>query len=515
MPVPAVPRRLPLDLAAALALAAAASLALGQDANWDLLNYHLYAPWAWWTGRVGHDLAPALQAYHNPLADLPFYAMVAAQWPPQAIAAALALPAGVAGCFAWRLAGLAFGARPRPLATAAVVAATAIGVTGPNARALLGTTMNEWHAAALLMPALWVVARDLQAGTLRPRAALVAGVLAGAACGLKLTAAGYALAIAVALPLALGPRDGARPALLYAAAVAAGLAATAGPWMATMHALTGNPLFPYFNAAFGAPLLPADWRFPRSFGPQAWWQWLALPFDLVRPPQGYVSEQRYRDARYALVALGALALAIAAWRARRRGRGGPPWPPLARFGAAFWAAAFVLWVALHGIHRYLLLLEVLSGIALVAAALALLPARRRVAGVLVLAVLVIATTRAPSWWRVPFGEAFVTVEAPAIAPGTLVLLHGAPLTFVLPFLPPDARHAGIANGLVDARASGLRRQIAEAVAAQRGPLALLRLRGADASVALASFGLVHDGACTAVASNLARMPIELCPLARR
>ena len=40
----------------------------GQTANWDLRNYHLYGPWAWVTGRLDVDVAPAnIQGFFNPL----------------------------------------------------------------------------------------------------------------------------------------------------------------------------------------------------------------------------------------------------------------------------------------------------------------------------------------------------------------------------------------------------------------------------------------------------------------
>ena len=57
---------------------------LKQDVNWDLQNYHFYNAWAFVHQRLGWDIAPAqLQTYHNPLLDLPYYAMVAADWPPR------------------------------------------------------------------------------------------------------------------------------------------------------------------------------------------------------------------------------------------------------------------------------------------------------------------------------------------------------------------------------------------------------------------------------------------------
>jgi hypothetical protein len=58
------------------------SLGLGQDASWDLKSYHYYNPWAFLNKRAAIDLAPAgIQSFHNPAADLPFYALVASGLP--------------------------------------------------------------------------------------------------------------------------------------------------------------------------------------------------------------------------------------------------------------------------------------------------------------------------------------------------------------------------------------------------------------------------------------------------
>src|SRR5437870_527678 len=102
-------------LVAFIAAAGAGSLLLGQDANWDLQNYHYYNPWAWWHGRIfTQDLAAAqIQTFHNPLLDLPFYWMVTAGWAPRVIAFVLAVPAGIAAFFLCKLLLLMFGDLPR------------------------------------------------------------------------------------------------------------------------------------------------------------------------------------------------------------------------------------------------------------------------------------------------------------------------------------------------------------------------------------------------------------------
>ena len=50
------------------------ALALGQDANWDLRNYHYYNAFAFLNDRYGQDILPSQTPYfYNPLLDVPFY----------------------------------------------------------------------------------------------------------------------------------------------------------------------------------------------------------------------------------------------------------------------------------------------------------------------------------------------------------------------------------------------------------------------------------------------------------
>ena len=63
----------------------ASILWLGQDISWDLRNYHVYNPFAFLFGRMGHDVAVAhVATYYNPLLYLPFYHAVVGL-PPKAV----------------------------------------------------------------------------------------------------------------------------------------------------------------------------------------------------------------------------------------------------------------------------------------------------------------------------------------------------------------------------------------------------------------------------------------------
>lgn len=78
----------------------------GQDACWDLKNYHLYNAWAWLHGRPTTDLAPAgLQSYFSPYLDLP-YAWLALgplkHWP-RVLTAVQGLYTGLAFYMVWAI----------------------------------------------------------------------------------------------------------------------------------------------------------------------------------------------------------------------------------------------------------------------------------------------------------------------------------------------------------------------------------------------------------------------------
>ena len=502
-----------------IVLAGAASILLRQDSNWDLMNYHLYNAWAFVRGRHGLDWAPAqLQSFHSPFLDLPFYALVAADVPPRAIAFLLAVPTGIAWyCFA-RIAAILFAHLPEPTRTAAVVAAVAIGVTAPMAVSLIGTTMNDWYVAALVLAALWLVLRDGDPPAARTRTLALAGLLVGAGAGLKLTGAVYGVGLLAALFAASGAWQARlRAAAVAGAAMAAAFAATAGPWMWLMWSRYANPLFPYFNDVFRSP-----WADPVSFaatrfGPKSAAEWLAFPFLLLVKVEGYVSEPAFRDARPALLYALALAALLAVLLRRPQASAPADAARAWRFVAAFFVASFAAWAVLYRIWRYLVPLELLAGALIAGLIVRLVPARRVVAALAVAFVAVAATAQFPTWWRQRFDAHFLSVTMPPVKPGALVLLvNPEPMSYVLPSFPPDARFAGLVSNFNDpGRTNLLQQAIAAAIRDHRGPLYALAIPpgrdlGADA---LAKMGLARRS-CAEIRTNLRASPLELCELAR-
>ena len=519
-----VPRRAKPWLGATLAivLAGIASIALRQDSNWDLQNYHLYNAWAFVHDRFGIDWAPAqLQSFYSPFLDLPFYALLAADVPPRLIAFALAIPTGIAWYFFARVVAMLFDGSPPEIRAPAVVGAIAIGVTAPMSVSLIGLTMNDWYVAAFVMAAVWLVVRDSSAGALSTATLLAAGALVGAGAGLKLTGSIYCVGLMGGL-LATGGDWHARvrAALIAGCAIAVAFAVTAGPWMWLMYERYGNPVFPYFNDVFRSPWADPVAYSATRFGPSSALEWLVFPFMLLWKLQDYVSEAEFRDARPALLYALALASIALAWR--MRAHAAPMPSPVGnsaawRFIGAFFVTSLVAWALLYRIFRYLVPLELLAGALIVFLLVRLVPRKRVPVALAAAVLLVIVTAKFPTWWRQKFEDHFLTVEMPAIKPDALVLLVAAePMSYVLPSFPADARFAGLVNNFNDPdRKNRLQQTIAMLIRDHRGPLYALAVPpGRDeGGAALASMRLARTS-CQLIRTNLRVSPLELCELRR-
>ena len=499
-----------LVLALAIALAGAASIALRQDSSWDLQNYHYYNAWAFVHRRFGLDWAPAqLQSFYSPFLDLPFYALVAADVPARLIAFLLAVPTGIAWYFSARVAFRMFEPLPDSARRAAVLSAIAIGVTAPMSVSLIGTTMNDWYTAAFVMAALWLVVRGPPAEP-SLRALAAAGALVGLGAGLKLTGSIYCVGLLAAV---VATRASLRSIAAVVAGMGLGFTLTAGPWMALMVERYGNPLFPYYNDLFRSPWADPVTFSATRFGPSSLAEWLAFPFVLLWKLEGYVSEPEFRDARPALLYVLAI-VSLAAWLRR----GARPEPPTHwRFLGAFFVASFLAWALMYRIFRYLVPLELLTGVFIARFVVRIVPARRVGWALAAAVALVIVTSKYPTWWRQKFEDRFLTVSMPPVKPGALVLLVAPePLSYVLPSFPQDARFAGLVSNFNDpGRHNLLQDTIAAAIRDQAGPLYALAVPpGRDVGAeALARMGLAR-ASCSQIRTNLRVSPLELCELRR-
>jgi hypothetical protein len=517
----------PMVLAACLLGAGAASLALDKDVNWDLKNYHFYNPHAFLNGRMAWDVAPAqVQSYLSPVADLPFYAMVKADLRPRVIAFLMASTTAIGAYFLLRLAVLVFPALPRRERLFAVAAAGIIGLTGAAGTSVIGSTMNEWPSAALLIAAVYCAARSLvEQGPHAARRLAWAGFLAGCATGLKLTYGIFGVALVAGIALAAPDRAALRRAAIAAAAMLGGFLVTYGFWAVILWRQFENPFFPFFNGVFKSPWWEPVSFFDRNWGPRDTWEAMFFPMVFARDSH-LVGEVPFRDWRLATLMVVA-ALAGLKWIVLRR-RPSPPAretvcasPLIAwRMLAIFTGLAYLLWMKVFSIYRYLVPIELLAGLLIVAGVLYLLRgATLRWVAITIVAFLLVDTTQRQNWGRIGFGKRYFEVTAPSLPPDSLVILGlSHPMAYAIPFFRADARFVNpYSNFLTNSQRNLLRLRIDDVVRDHKGPLFSLdhRLPLPISNSTLASFGLARDEAsCEVVRSSLDTDAMRVCRLRR-
>ena len=537
MPTASVPSRLPrglrtpqflreagILLATMLFTGALASRLMRQDANWDLRNYHFYNAWAFVHDRLGWDLAPAqLQTFHNPLLDLPFYWMVAADWHPRLISFFMVLPAAVGVFFLAKILRLLFRDQPGRQRWVYPLITFLVGISAAGPVSLLGSTMNDWPGTTLLMIALWLLLRRTEREDARWPALAAAGVLAGIASGLKLTDTVYAVGLCIAL-LAQPPilTRGLRDAVAFGIAAIAGVLLSSGTWMWTLYTHFESPFFPYFNDIVHSPWWDQTRVFRERFGPHTLLGWLSFPLPLFGLSANYVTESPLRDWRLPLIYLALLG-ALVVWLLRRVWPRIPPHAPIPdatgkwRLVLVFSAVSFVVWARMYSVYRYLMPLELLSGAVLVYVLAWSVPRRWLPAAATAVAASAILTVHYPGWSRIDYGEHYFSVSVPPVAPNAAVLLLAdEPLSFVLPFFPADGRFLGANNNINDPwRKNHLAEEVTRIVREHAGPLYSLTTPAGSGAAALDAYQLRRrTGGCASIVSNVSPVPFELCLLER-
>jgi hypothetical protein len=494
----------------------------GKDASWDFRNYHWYLPYAFLHGRLGFDIAVAHQAtYYNPLLDTPFYLLATHLHAWLALGILGAVQGATIVPLYWLCRSLV---RLEPARLIAAILAL-LCMLGSLTLYLAGATYYDNIMSLFVLSGLAVAVanRDiLRSGGASQSfsIAAAAGFLVGAAVGLKLPEAPFAMGFAAAL--AVLPGDGTRRMTRLAGAFAGGVLGFAlfeAFWMAQMLRLTGNPLFPYFNQFFHSPLALAapyrDLRFiPRSLEHQ-------LLFPLLFSIDWRVADDLpFRDIRVG-VAYVLLIATLPLWLITRRREDTLVAPDVAAALFAFAAVSYAIWLKMFAIYRYIVILEMLSPL-LMAAAVGLWPLSARARVLLTAATLlwVQASSRVIAPDRAPPTDPYIQAALPPIPhpDRTMILMTGeAPLGYLVPSLPERIPVLRIDGWLIQPQdGSRLTAEARKRVDSFRGDLFVIADAGEmpRSRDALAVYGLaISAPECRNIESNLGG-PYRFCPLAR-
>jgi len=416
----------------------------GQDAAWDLKNYHLYNAWAFLHDRSSDLTAAGLQGFFNPLLDVPYF-WLGTGWLhgcPRLLSGFQGLWYGATVFVVLRIAARFAEMRGRPFGYVDLLA-VAVGITGTMVVSQTGSSTNEVPLALLVMLGFYVllpIAAPATFGALRR--AFAAGLLCGLAAGLKPTAVVYTPALGAALWLACGGRMAAfKACTVFVSAAFFAFLLAYGWWGWRLYQLTGNPVFPLFNQVFHSSWVAAVGGTDRQFMPKDLGQWLFYPFYWMHR-NAYQGGNTFADSRYAVAMIGAAMLAVTVCTRRARQAAGAP---SVRFLLLFVVFSYLLWLNLYSILRYAVSIEVLTGFVILFALQEALAAARGTEPKLcviwamsALTVLMLAFTRYTDWGHAPYAAVAFDVQPPQIAPGATVLILGQPNAYVAPFFASAA-----------------------------------------------------------------------------
>ena len=521
-----------------IALGAAASVSMGQDVNWDLLNYHISNPNAVLAGRLNTDLDPAgLQSYFNPILDIPFYSLAtdALSSDPKLLYALMGLPYGVliftTICISRRLFAR-LSEWPRAFV---VVAATAAAVTGSGCMAQVGTAFNEVPIAMLVLAGLLVLLATLDGRSLKEvgRELLIGGCLVGLAAGLKLTALIFAPAmclsmLAVGTPV-LGLRRAVSAATISAGGWLLGFTLASGWWSARLVAKFANPVFPLFNAFFHSEWFPPVNFFDERYLPRTPMQWIFYPFWWATWHEHAVnSELAYRDPRLALGMVSLMlifAVGLVGWFQRTLRHRQPTWRAEERLIFSFSVFAYLFWVAGSAIMRYDVVLEVVGTLSFSMFLVRLAGYfNGKYCGPVAAGTMLIASagcilwTKIPDFGHIPFGPRVFSIDMTWTPPHALFVAITGPTAYLTAFVPPEADARVVGFSFVNRLAADwrLNKETVDIVQNNKGPIFVLVPGGDDSMLPyLPLIGLnATMGQCRTIESNLDHSHTRAC-VARR
>jgi hypothetical protein len=484
----------------------------GEDINWDWQNYHEYSAFALINGRFNEDVAPGgIQTFLNPLAYLPAYLLrhyVGAPFWGMLLGAIHGLSLAL---IFWLSRSLLNGAASGLMLAAAVV----IAAFGPMTLSEVGTSFADILTA---LPVIAGVGLMLSAKPQHRARLVIAGILIGAAAGLKLTNMVFLVGAGASLLFA------ARPLMAmccFAVGGVIGGLTTGGAWSWMLWEQFGNPLFPFYNTVFRSPEAPLEAIADVRFMPHDLWDAVAYPFYWVIGIHRS-SEGPFRDPRFAIVFVLFVANAGASLFYNMR-----VFARRDKQFLLFFAVAYAMWLLAFSIHRYAIVLELVSAPLIVLLLSRLLrvlqakPATPHSAGwtnvAAVTAAVAIALWSQPAdWLRRPWSDPYQPVVSGSLLNPATYLLIEKPVGYVVPLLSVGSRAYQLADILLPiAQGGALDRRIRSGLANPLpGGVWALHLRGSPPRQGLLDeYGLQFNAAraCETI-PGANQVDIEACPL---
>lgn len=409
---------------------------IGQDANFDLLNYHYFTGYSYLSERTG-DIAPAnIQTFTHPAMNiLTYIAFSKLTFPHSAwlilFFQLLSVPAllKIANEINLNITGNRFGLEKN--------IALLLCFISPLWLSELGTSFFSSTTSPLILWSLYFIIRKNKKVALE---GVIAGILMGLSLGLKLTNAPFVIGSVFAVFIKSLIDKNAKITFIMAFGLGGilGVGLTSN-WYWELWLNWGNPLFPFYNKIFKSPYFdPINWRDNRwVFNGVV--DYIKFTLDAV---SGTVktSEVSFKDSRIILISFAPLLLTFKIKKLIKNNT---------IILITYFYVSYVLWAFLFAYQRYAIPLEIMYGI-IVWITLNTLFSKRRVNVIILMVVTLTSLShfKIPNWGHIkpsenaqnPFSLRFPKNfdNIPA-----LYLVDGVTISHVLTHLNPESIFVGL------------------------------------------------------------------------
>jgi hypothetical protein len=416
----------------------------GQDANWDLQNYHLYNTISLFEDSLSSDIAPAgMQTYYNPLVSFPAYLIHRlASTPTESFWFGFALASfqGLCGPIVFAITQLIV-----PASNILAFFIALFGLTSPMLLSEAGSSMADLTICVFQLSSIYICLRSLKiTGKSRLRVLSIGWGILGAACAIKFSAI-FALPLSLIISL-ISLHENNKP-ILRVSLLKRGFYSIVIPWLVGFTIFgwlwfsrswtdNGNPLYPLFSGIFGeSQIFTTDNHDDKRFVVDGFIEYFTAPFLEFINTSRLRAEVPYRDMRpmFSIYLTAVSLFVVLVGFAKRRLLTPQENIKLIIIWLGFQAGiiiSYVIWIREAGIARYSMHLQILSGVSIYISLLLLsrigrIFSKRELlrpnfnsvttnssvfAVFLFLLVISIITTQVPNWGRANFNVQWNTLK---------------------------------------------------------------------------------------------------------
>ena len=430
------------------------SLSLGQDANYDLKNYHFYNGYSFMTGRLGYDIAPAqIQTYLNPLSDVFVYLGIS-YLPAKLFGFIFGSLQGIGVWLIYKLTRILTDCYSTTTSIILSILSSVTAFSGAGWFSEIGTTFGDNVIGIFVIGAIILIVPCSYPLNIRENnyAFIKSSLLLGFATGIKLVAAVYFVGFLISITFLMDKNN---PIKQYTAIIISftiGLAASTGFWMIILWDKFESPLFPFYNKIFKSPYFALINFNDDRFFPRNVLQQLFYPFYFLRDSK-LVCELEFKDFRIPFLYIVVFVLIL--WSLFRlfNQRNKDSTTTFADdkrttyFLVFFCMFSYITWQFVFSVYRYAITIEMHAPVIIILVISTVIKGSRLASysamGVLCFAIVTVCPM---SWGRVPWGKKYFSFSSTPFTQyenSTVLIFQDVVASYMIPFFPKSTKFIGV------------------------------------------------------------------------